>query len=294
MVFWLCQPCYAIVAGVLAGAAAAGVNTAINGGNFGQAIGMGAVLGGILGHFGGDLFKAFGGVPKPGMAGINWGNFVAAVKLGTVAGAAIGGLSTAINGGNFFQNVAFGALGGAMGAAAGYGMAYGVARTAQAWNTVGGTGGPSGDCPRCMGPGIAPPGKNPTYNISDLFEGNEEVTSKYGAPRGKLGMHRGLDVWPETDAYGTEMFAPGKVRILPGGYHHEWGDYIRYSPVGRPDLVILHGHTQLMTGLEPGMVIDKGTAIGTLTETGRLYGPNTHIEIHQGGRIYDPGTVFRR
>jgi hypothetical protein len=122
-----------ILSGLLGGLSAAAVNTAINGGNWGQAIGMGAVLGGIAGGIGGDVFKGFGGIPDNGF---NWGNFVAGVKTGAAFGAVIGGLNTAIHGGNFFQNVALGALGGAVSSAAAFGIMKGAT---EAWNSMVGT-----------------------------------------------------------------------------------------------------------------------------------------------------------
>jgi hypothetical protein len=96
---------------MLAGMAAGAVNTAINGGNFGYNIGMGALFGGIAGAVGPGVFEGMGGVVSDGFA---WSNFVPAVKAGAVVGAALGGLNAAISGRNFFQSVAFGALGGAI------------------------------------------------------------------------------------------------------------------------------------------------------------------------------------
>ena len=127
----------AILAGMLGGMAAAAVNTAINGGNFGYNIGMGALFGGIAGAIGPGVFEGMGGVVSDGLA---WSNFLPAVKAGAVVGAAFGGLSTAIGGGNFFQNVAFGALGGGMGAAIGFGISAGVAKgwvaVKEWWNSM--------------------------------------------------------------------------------------------------------------------------------------------------------------
>ncbi len=114
-----------ILAGMLGGMAAAAVNTAMNGGNFGYNIGMGALFGGLAGAVGPTIFGEMGGVVSDGFA---WSNFIPAVKAGVVVGAAFGGLSTATGGGNFFQNVAFGALGGGMGAAIGFGISAGVAK----------------------------------------------------------------------------------------------------------------------------------------------------------------------
>jgi hypothetical protein len=137
LVGWACGPCNIVVAGILGGVTAAAVNTAINGGNWGQAIGMGAVLGGIAGGIGGDVFKGFGGIPDNGF---NWGNFVAGVKTGAAFGAVIGGLNTAIHGGNFFQNVAMGALSGAVSSAAAFGIMKGATETYAAakewWNSL--------------------------------------------------------------------------------------------------------------------------------------------------------------
>jgi RHS repeat-associated protein len=123
-----------ILAGILGGMAAAVVNTAINGGNWGMNIGLGALFGGIAGGIGPPIFEGVGGVPSNGVA---WSNFLPAVKAGVVVGAALGGLSTAINPkSNFFQNVAFGALGGGMGGAIGFGIVKGATEW---WNSMPGT-----------------------------------------------------------------------------------------------------------------------------------------------------------
>jgi hypothetical protein len=103
---------------MLGGMAAAAVNTAINGGNFGYNVGMGALFGGLAGAIGPSVFGQMGGVVSDGLA---WSNFLPAVKAGAIVGAALGGLSTAIRGGNFFQNVAFSALGGGITSAAVFG-----------------------------------------------------------------------------------------------------------------------------------------------------------------------------
>jgi hypothetical protein len=83
---------------------------------------MGALFGGIAGAIGPGVFEGMGGVVSDGFA---WSNFLPAVKAGAVVGAALGGLSTAIGGGNFFQNVAFGALGGGITAAGTFGVLKG-------------------------------------------------------------------------------------------------------------------------------------------------------------------------
>jgi hypothetical protein len=134
VVAWLCTPCYAVVAGVLAGIAAAVVSTAINGGNWGMNIGLGALFGGIAGAIGPGVFEGVGGdIGK----GVDWSNFLPAVKAGVVVGAALGGLSTAFNPkSNFFQNVAFGALGGAAGGAIGFGIVKGATEW---WNSMPGS-----------------------------------------------------------------------------------------------------------------------------------------------------------
>jgi RHS repeat-associated protein len=126
-VAWICPPAWGpVVAGILAGMAAGAVNAAVNGGNFGMSIGLGALFGGIAGGIGPPIFEGVGGVPSNGVA---WSNFLPAVKAGVVVGAALGGLSTAFSRGNFFQNVAFGALGGGITAAGAFGAV-------KAWNAM--------------------------------------------------------------------------------------------------------------------------------------------------------------
>jgi RHS repeat-associated protein len=129
-----------IVAGPIFGGMAAAVNTAINGGNFGKAIGYGALFGGIAGVIGGPIYEGFGGVSN-GVFDLT--NFVAAVKTGAVVGAVFGGISTAIHGGNFFRNVAMGALGGAVSSAAAFGIMKGgteaYAAAKESWNSLPGT-----------------------------------------------------------------------------------------------------------------------------------------------------------
>lgn len=174
---------------MLAGMAAGAVNTAINGGNFGYNIGMGALFGGLAGGIGGELFQGMGGIKANGF---DWANFVAAVKAGTVTGAALGGISTAINGGNFFQNVAFGALGGAMGSAIGYGVAYGLnkgwAATKEWWNSLPGTEGQTS--------------QRPDSTIDESGNNIQKVR------------------WPFRNPFGRPVPPPGQP--LPPGWTPEW------------------------------------------------------------------------
>ncbi|MBI2985926.1 MAG: hypothetical protein HYY45_04080 [Deltaproteobacteria bacterium] len=263
----------AMLAGAIGGATAGAVNSGINGGNFAANVFGGAFLGGIAGGIGPPLAGAYGG------------GFLGAVASGAVTGAVVGAIGTGIYGGKFGQNVGYGALGGAITAAAFYG-GY------KLWQSLpDGVGGSAG-CSNCMPRGVAPPGETPSYSISDLFEGGEVMTSPYG-PRGS-GFHGGIDVAPTQGGYGTQALAPGPIQIIGGGYNPTHGDYFLYTPSGMSGPTILHGHTALMSGLEAGMLVNKGTPIGVLTQTGRLTGPNTHIEVLQGGRRWDPSTIFGR
>jgi murein DD-endopeptidase MepM/ murein hydrolase activator NlpD len=131
---------------------------------------------------------------------------------------------------------------------------------------------------------------------SDLFEGRSVTTSEFGLRdlvTGELEFHPGVDRAPIGGVYGqTRLLAPGRVIIGGSGYLSGYGDILTYMPEGT-QITVFHAHTSLLPGLEPGMIVNLGTPIGVLTNTGITSGPHTHIEIHQGVFRYDPSTVFK-
>jgi RHS repeat-associated protein len=112
-----------IIAGAVAGAFAGLTGAGMSGGNLWQ----GMLIGMVGGAVGGGVYGAVGGGLEGVLAGAFTGGFVS------------GGLGTAFNGGNFFQNAMVGAIGSTVVAAAVYGVAKGAAWLSEKWNSMPGT-----------------------------------------------------------------------------------------------------------------------------------------------------------
>jgi murein DD-endopeptidase MepM/ murein hydrolase activator NlpD len=266
---------------VLGAAAGGAVNTAVNGGSLGRNI--------LLAEAGVAIGTAAGLAAGP-LAGALGGGFWGGLASATLAAAAAGAAMAAIAGGNPLEGAVVSATAAAVMFAAVYGGAY-------AWNRIATSPAIGGkeSCNNCQPPGVGPSGNIPAYSYNDLFEGGARITSPYGS-RYIVGtgweVHPGVDIQPRSGGYGTQVVAPGQIAIGYGEYLSGYGDTLNYVPEGT-NIEVFHGHTKLLPGLEPGMVVNTGTPIGTITQTGRTYGPHSHIEIRQGGLRYDPSTIFK-
>jgi murein DD-endopeptidase MepM/ murein hydrolase activator NlpD len=270
------------------------VDAAVMGENIGRALRTGFIQGGIM--VGAMLVgMGVGSVVTAGLAEAGLGAGAAQFG-GTVAGAFASGFAEAaiqaqLAGGNAW---AAGLRAGATSAAFAAAL-YGGQQLWQSLNSSSPAIGGTQSCDICQPPGFAPSGNVPAYCYNDLFEGGARVTSRYGwryiAGSG-WEIHSGFDVQPLSGGYGTTVLAPGRITIGYGEYLLGYGDTLRYLPEGSK-IEVFHAHTKLLPGLEPGMVVNKGTPIGTITQTGRTFGPHSHIEIRQDGILHDPSTIFK-
>jgi RHS repeat-associated protein len=112
-----------LIAGAIGGAFAGLTGAGMSGGNLWQ----GMLIGMVGGAVGGGVYGAVGGGLEGVLAGAFAGGFVA------------GGLGTAFNGGNFFQNAMVGGITSSIMAGAMYGVAKGAAWLWEKWNAMPGT-----------------------------------------------------------------------------------------------------------------------------------------------------------
>jgi murein DD-endopeptidase MepM/ murein hydrolase activator NlpD len=112
------------------------------------------------------------------------------------------------------------------------------------------------------------------------------LTSHYGyriSPfTGKPQFHAGLDI---AAAIGTEVVATAEGRVVFVG---------KRGPMGN-SVMIDHGHgVRTAYGhlkearVRPGQIVERGTPIATLGNTGRSTGPHLHYVVEVNGRTKDP------
>jgi RHS repeat-associated protein len=146
------------VAGAVGGAFAGLTSAGMTGGNLWQ----GALMGGIAGAVGGAVGGWVGG------GEITFGG----VTAGAFAGGFVsGGLGTAFNGGNFFQNAMVGAIGSTVVAAAMYGVVKAAGELYQRWKSM------PGAAPRASG------ASDRCIDCSDIVD--QDGVQKTGGPSAK-------------------------------------------------------------------------------------------------------------
>jgi murein DD-endopeptidase MepM/ murein hydrolase activator NlpD len=95
-------------------------------------------------------------------------------------------------------------------------------------------------------------------------------------------FHKGIDI---AAARGTPVSATADGEVLWAGWR---GNYGKTVILGHP-----HGHATRYAHMDRILVrqgdsVHKGTAIGTVGDTGRATGPHLHYEVLRAGRRIDP------
>jgi len=121
------------------------------------------------------------------------------------------------------------------------------------------------------------PVKNPNAHVSMAFGPNVHPLN------GSWYIHKGIDF--STWRSGDPVMATASGQVVTVGFDNSFGNYI----------IIKHNHgiyTRYAhlnsTRVKKGQLVEQGTTIGTIGNTGISTGPHLHYEVHIGSDVVDP------
>lgn len=117
--------------------------------------------------------------------------------------------------------------------------------------------------------------------------GIENISPNFGAPRSGGRSHEGEDIMATK---GTPIISPTEAVVLRTGNGESAGHYVYTTNPGGETFVYMH-LDRVGEGVSPGTVLDKGSLIGYVGNTGNASGgaAHLHFEIHNSsGNPTDP------
>ncbi|MGI6129865.1 MAG: LysM peptidoglycan-binding domain-containing M23 family metallopeptidase [bacterium] len=114
---------------------------------------------------------------------------------------------------------------------------------------------------------------------------NGQISSTFGWRQGR--MHQGLDIAASS---GQVIGAAAPGQVVTTGWYGGYGQRVIIDH-GR-GIRTLYAHCSSIL-VKPGDTVRTGQAIARVGTTGNSTGPHLHLEVHVGGRPYDPLQFLR-
>ncbi|MBQ7923042.1 MAG: peptidoglycan DD-metalloendopeptidase family protein [Clostridia bacterium] len=130
-----------------------------------------------------------------------------------------------------------------------------------------------------------------TDGVPLILKCDREINAEYGfahlTGQENVHFHKGVDFQGDT---GEAVFSASAGEVSYMGYDYSYGNMII---VKNGDYEICYAHLSKFTpGLAEGDVVEIGTVIGEIGQTGAVTGPHLHFEVRLNGQAIDPASVW--
>jgi murein DD-endopeptidase MepM/ murein hydrolase activator NlpD len=148
---------------------------------------------------------------------------------------------------------------------------------------------PAAALPLPAGRGAAPgqvKGTTGRPMVSGTQASAADVTSSFGWRKdpfsGAAKFHSGVDI---RAAYGREVMTAGAGRVVSAGVQGGYGQSVVIEHA--PGLRTRYAHLSSID-VTPGQVLDGGSVVGKVGQSGRATGPHLHFEVLANGKAVNP------
>ena len=116
------------------------------------------------------------------------------------------------------------------------------------------------------------------------------ITSEYGIRadpfHGSKRFHEGIDI---AAPHGSTIQAIGSGQVIFSGVHQGYGKVVAVKHAG--DITTLYAHCWALR-VKVGDLVEHGTVLGFVGDSGRATGPHLHLEVRVGGTSVDPSRLL--